>query len=229
MRWSGLFSPNTLTASSSLCSFITTLNFPPLGMPSDIHRVRVALFERRSMIRMNSRASKLMVSFPFLKLSSSSRTVIGIATSLSSKLRIALWLYRMTEVSSTNIFFVLSFFFTIRRGFSVSKSKARMTGWCTNGWEDINMLLLRGGSVWNSSQEVVRHFRQDKEDTLSGCPLRHTKTTNKSMGEYILGIPVSRFGFEPVVISLSARFHPGSKLQVCRGDLALFDGIVKTG
>ena len=89
MRWSGLFSPKTFTASSSLCSFITTLNLPPLGMPKEIQRVRVALFDNRSMIRINSRASKLMVSFPFLKLSSSSSTVIGMATSLSSKLLMA--------------------------------------------------------------------------------------------------------------------------------------------
>ena len=116
MRWSGLFSPNTFTASSSLCSFITTLNLPPFGIPSDIHLVSVALFDRRSMIRMNSLASKLMVSFPFLKLSSSSSTVIGMATSLSSKLRIALWLYKITEVSRTKIFLVFSAFFTMEQG-----------------------------------------------------------------------------------------------------------------
>ena len=57
-------------------------------------------------MRMHSRASKCLVSLPTLKRSSSSKTVMGIATLLSSKLVSALWSNNNTHVSSTKILVV---------------------------------------------------------------------------------------------------------------------------
>ena len=58
---------------------------------------------------MNSRASKFLMSLPFLKLSSSSKTVIGMATSCSAKFMIESCEYMITDVSITKIFFPVVF------------------------------------------------------------------------------------------------------------------------
>lgn len=55
------------------------------------------------MIRMNSRASKFLVSLPFLNMSSSSSTEMGITTSCSANDSMEAWLNKITDVSSTKI------------------------------------------------------------------------------------------------------------------------------
>ena len=70
--------------------FSITLNLPLVLPLSGIHSCSMCSEESLSMKRMNSRASKFLMSLPFLKLSNSSSTVIGMATSCCSKFLMAL-------------------------------------------------------------------------------------------------------------------------------------------
>ncbi len=113
MRWSALSSLKTLLASSWLVPpvSITTLKLPLPFPLMGFQWWSIWFLASLSISRMNSRASKFLVSLPFLKLSSSSSTVMGMPTSCSSKLRMLLCSKMMTEVSSTKIFLSFSFLF----------------------------------------------------------------------------------------------------------------------
>src|SRR5690554_338905 len=107
-----LLSPKTPSASVPVvweCK--TTLNWPESGPFKGIQSLINFSFEIESTNRINARASKFTVSFPFLNSSSSSKTWIGMATSCSWKFLIALLSYRITEVSITKTFRSGSFLF----------------------------------------------------------------------------------------------------------------------
>ena len=103
MRWSALSEPNTFRASGSAVSSITTRMFPRPFPFNGIQVLREEPLEYWSMIRMNSRASKFLVSLPFLNMSSSSSTEMGITTSCSANDSMEAWLNKITDVSSTKI------------------------------------------------------------------------------------------------------------------------------
>ena len=89
MRWSGLSSQKISPRNSSRLTFVSTMTMPPLcrRRPSFSSLSPPML----SSLRENSRALKLMISFPFLNLSISSSTVIGITTLCSSKELMQSW------------------------------------------------------------------------------------------------------------------------------------------
>src|SRR5947209_7146187 len=103
MRWSALREPKTSPASTSAPSSVTTRNLPRAGPSSGIHSWSMLWLDSLSSWRMNSRAWRLRTEFPFLNWSSSSSTVMGIATSCSWKFCRALKSYSTTEVSRTKI------------------------------------------------------------------------------------------------------------------------------
>ena len=109
MRWSLEREPNTVLAtlsSESRCKMIRSC--PPTSLSKAIQSWRVWSLLSLSMMRMHSRASKFLVSFPTLNWSSSSNTVMGMATRFSSNRVNALWSKSKTLVSKTNVLVALT-------------------------------------------------------------------------------------------------------------------------
>ena len=142
--WSLVRSENTVSviAPAQLWS-MTIFKAPFWPLSSGTHSCTAWSWMSLSNARMHALASKCLDSFPTLKRSSSSRTVMGKATLLSSKFFSAVWSNNNTHVSNTKI---LAFTFPEVAGFSLALSE----GAC---WPEVVFLsrLGAGGVAMPSS------------------------------------------------------------------------------